>query len=147
MTDRGIDGRSPGFDAPGREDLADDRSLGELVGELTRDFSQLMRQEVQLAKTELKEEATTAGQAGAMLAGAAVVALVALTIFSMTVAFALDAFLWRWLSFLIVTIALAGLAAALATIGRQRLAAVNPTPEKTVQTLKEDAQWLSEQKS
>jgi len=124
-----------------------ERSLGELFSDMTRDFSTLIRKEVELAKTELKEEASTAGKAGAMLGGAAVVGLVAFIILSMTVAFALDTFLWRWLSFLIVTVVLAAVAGVLASIGKKRLEAVNPTPETTVQTLKEDAQWLSEQRS
>jgi len=124
-----------------------ERSLGELFGDMTRDFSTLIRKEVELAKTELKEEATTAGKAGAMLGGAAVVGLVAFIILSMTLAFALDTFLWRWLSFLIVTVVLAAVAGILASIGKKKLAAVNPTPEMTVQTLKEDAQWLNEQRS
>jgi uncharacterized membrane protein YqjE len=124
-----------------------ERSLGELFGDMTRDFSTLIRKEVELAKTELKEEAQTAGKAGGMLGAAGVVGLVAFIILSMTIAFALDTFLWRWLSFLIVTVVLAAVAAVLASIGKKKLAAVNPTPEKTVQTLKEDAQWLNEQRS
>lgn len=124
-----------------------ERSLGELFGEMTRDFSTLIRKEVELAKVELKEEASTASKAGAMLGGAAVVGLVAFIILSMTAAFALDTFLWRWVAFLIVTVVLAAVAGVLASIGKKRLAAVNPTPEMTVQTLKEDAQWLKEQRS
>jgi uncharacterized membrane protein YqjE len=124
-----------------------DRSLGELFGDMTRDFSTLIRKEVELAKTELKEEAQTAGKAGGMLGAAGVVGLVAFIILAMTIAFALDAFLWRWVAFLIVTVVLAAVAAVLASTGKKKLAAVNPTPEKTVQTLKEDAQWLNEQRS
>ena len=90
-----------------------ERSLGELFGDMTRDFSTLIRKEVELAKTELKEEAQTAGKAGAMLGGAAVVGLVAFIILSMTLVFALDAFLWRWVAFLIVTVLLAAVAGAL----------------------------------
>lgn len=124
-----------------------ERSLGELFGDMTRDFSTLIRKEVELAKTELKEEAQAAGKAGGMLGAAGVVGLVAFIILAMTIAFALDAFLWRWVAFLIVTVVLAAIAAVLASTGKKKLAAVNPTPEKTVQTLKEDAQWLNEQRS
>jgi MFS family permease len=83
------------------------RSLGELFGDMTRDFSTLIRKEVELAKTELKEEAQAAGKAGGMLGAAGVVGLVAFIILAMTIAFALDAFLWRWVAFLIVTVVLA----------------------------------------
>ncbi|MCU1436309.1 MAG: hypothetical protein JWR71_3034, partial [Pseudarthrobacter sp.] len=51
---------------------ADNTSLGDLLGEVTRDLSTLMRQEVELAKAELKESGSKAGKGGGMLAGAGV---------------------------------------------------------------------------
>ncbi|MEA3551889.1 phage holin family protein, partial [Pseudarthrobacter sp. C1] len=51
---------------------ADNASLGELLGDVTRDLSTLMRQEVELAKAELKQSATKAGKGSGMLAGAGV---------------------------------------------------------------------------
>ncbi|MFN3925443.1 MAG: phage holin family protein, partial [Pseudarthrobacter sp.] len=49
---------------------ADNTSLGDLLGDVTRDLSTLMRQEVELAKAEAKQSATKAGKGGGMLAGA-----------------------------------------------------------------------------
>ncbi|MEA3552183.1 phage holin family protein, partial [Pseudarthrobacter sp. C1] len=51
---------------------AENASLGELLGDVTRDLSTLMRQEVELAKAELKQSATKAGKGSGMLAGAGV---------------------------------------------------------------------------
>jgi hypothetical protein len=51
---------------------ADSTSLGDLLGEVSRDISTLMRQEVELAKAEAKQSATKAGKGGGMLAGAGV---------------------------------------------------------------------------
>jgi hypothetical protein len=48
---------------------ADSASLGDLLGDVTRDLSTLMRQEIELAKAELKQSGTRAGQGGGMLAG------------------------------------------------------------------------------
>lgn len=142
----------PPSDQGGVDDLVTepaqpDRSLGDLFGDMTRDFSTLIRKEVELAKTEIKEDATEAGKAGAMLGAAGVVGLVAFIILSMAIAFILDTFMPTWLAFLIVALLLAGAAAVLASIGKKKLSAIDPTPKETVQTLKEDAQWLSEQRS
>src|SRR6478672_4221787 len=49
-----------------------DRSLGELISEVTEDLSTLMRQELELAKAELQQSATRAGKGAGMLGGAAV---------------------------------------------------------------------------
>jgi len=124
-----------------------DRSLGDLFGDMTRDISTLIRKELELAKTEMKEDAQAAGKAGALLGAGGVIGHVALILFAITLGFILDTFMWRWLAFLIVTILLAAVAGVLAMTGKKKLSQVNPTPEMTVQTLKEDAQWLSEQKS
>ena len=51
---------------------ADTTSLGDLLGEVTRDLSTLIRQEIELAKAELKQSGTRAGKGGGMLAGAGV---------------------------------------------------------------------------
>jgi MFS family permease len=88
-----------------------------------------------------------AGKAGAGFGAAAVLGLLAGVAAVMTLGFALDTFMWRWLAFLIVTAVLGGIAAFLAVVSKQKLAQVNPVPEKTIETLKEDKQWLSELKS
>jgi Flp pilus assembly protein TadB len=145
MTDRGVDGRSPGFDASGREDLADDRSLGELVGELTRDFSQLMRQEVQLAKTELKEEAVKAGRAAGQLTAAAVAGHLCILLASLAVAWAIGEAIPVWAGLAIVAAVLGVVAAVLYSRAREQARQIDLVPEETVETLEEDAQWARAQ--
>lgn len=124
-----------------------DKSIGQLVSEMTTDLSTLMRQEVELAREELKVEVNKAGKAGKGLGAAAVVGLLTGMSLVLTLGFALDTFLWRWLAFLIVTAVLGAIAAALAMAGKKQIDDMNLTPEKTIQTLEEDKQWLSEQKS
>jgi uncharacterized membrane protein YqjE len=145
MTDRGVDARRSGLDASGRDELTDDRSLGDLVGELTRDFSQLMRQEVQLAKTELKEEAVRAGRAAAQLTGAAVAAHLCLLLASLAVAWAIGEALSVWAGLAIVAAILGVIAAVLYSRGREQARQIDLVPEETVETLKEDAQWARAQ--
>jgi uncharacterized membrane protein YqjE len=137
--------------APHGEPLAGDdatsRSLGDLVSQLSQDLSRLMRQEVELAKTELKEEATKAGKGAGMLGGAGVAGWMTALFLSLTVIWALDHAMDLAWAALIVTAVWGIAAAALFVVGRNTLRAVNPRPQHTVATLKEDVQWVRQQKS
>lgn len=124
-----------------------EKSIGDLLSDMTTDLSTLVRQEMELAKEEMKVEVNKAGKAGAGFGAAAVIGLLAGVGLVLTLGFALDAFLWRWVAFLVVTIVLGAIAAALGMAGKKKIDELNPKPEKTIQTLKEDKQWLSEQKS
>jgi F0F1-type ATP synthase assembly protein I len=124
-----------------------ERSLGELLGELSSDLSLLFRQEVALAKEEIKTEGRKAQRAGIAFGAAAVVGLLAGVALVMTLGFALDQLMPSWLGFLIVTVVLGIVAAVMAKRGQAVAKEIEPMPEKTMETLKEDAQWLSEQRS
>ncbi|WP_231114447.1 phage holin family protein [Lentzea aerocolonigenes] len=116
-------------------------SLGDLVSELTGDLSKLMRQELELAKAEIRQEAVKAGKATGMLAAAGFAGYLTTVLLSLALVFALGAVMPLGWAALIVA-ALWGIAGAvLYTSGRARLRTVNPTPERTVETLKEDAEW------
>jgi MFS family permease len=121
-----------------------DRSLGELVGDMTSDLSRLMHDEVELAKEEIRIEADKAKSAVGAFGGAAGAGIYAGIALVIALGFALDTFLWRWLAFLVVALVLGAVAAVLATRGKKQLATVNPTPQQTIETLKEDAQWVTE---
>jgi hypothetical protein len=123
----------------------DDRSLGELFGDLSRDFSTLMRQEVELAKTEIREEATKAGKAGGMLGGAAAAGYFCLLLASFALAWGLAELIPTGFAFLVVALLYGITAAALFVMGRSRLREVRPVPDDTVETLKEDVQWARAQ--
>jgi hypothetical protein len=131
---------------PAVEPLESEKSLGELVGEMTRDVSTLLRQEVQLAKTEAREEISRASQGAGMLAGAGVAAWLALLLLSLALAAWLDEVMHPAVALLIVGVIWVVAAAVLAAIGRKRLKSVEPLPQ-TVDTLKEDVQWAKQQMS
>jgi uncharacterized membrane protein YqjE len=116
-------------------------SVGQLVSEIATDFSALMRQEVQLAKAEIKQEASKAGKGAGMLGGAALAGWMVLLFGSLALVFAIGSVTGLGWAALIVTGVWAVIAAVLAATGRGRLREVNPKPERTMQTLKEDAQW------
>ncbi len=129
------------------EPIAPDKSLGQLFGELTSDLSTLFRKEVELAKAETKEEVARAGKAGGMLGGGAFAAWFALLFLSFALAWLLDEWLHTALAFLLVGLVYAVVAAVLVVQGRNRVQSVNPVPQQTVETLKEDVQWARAQRS
>jgi len=122
-------------------------SLGDLFSRLTTDLSKLMHDEVELAKVELKETAKEAGTAGASLGAAGVLGLVAFLLLSFAAAWGLAEVVPEGVGFLIVGGAYGIVALGLLAFGRQRLKTVNPVPEQTVETLKEDVAWAREQMS
>jgi hypothetical protein len=113
------------------------RSVGDLIGEVTQDLSTLMRQELELAKAEVKAEAATAGKAAGMLGGAALAGWMTALFLSIALWWALANGMDEGWAALIVAGIWAVAAAILASAGRARLRKVNPKPERTVQTLKE----------
>jgi len=120
-------------------------SLGELFSDLARETGTLVRQEVQLAKTEMTVTAKEAGKDATLIGVGAVVGLVALLALVAGVILALGQFIPLWLSAMFVA-ALLGIAAyLLVQKGRERLKFVSPVPRETAQTLKEDKQWATRQ--
>ena len=115
---------------------ADNTSLGDLLGEVTRDLSTLMRQEVELAKAELKQSATKAGKGSGMLAGAGVAGHFVLLFLSLGLMFALGALMPLGWAALIVAVVWGIIAAVLASIGRKELKQVKGLPQ-TGETLSE----------
>jgi uncharacterized membrane protein YqjE len=124
----------------------DEASLGQLVSQLTGDVGTLTRQELALAKAELREEAKQAGKGAGMLGGAAFAGWMLALFVSLTVMWALSEVMHLAWAALIVAAIWAIAAAVLAASGRKALRDVNPKPEQTVETLKEDAQWLKTRK-
>ncbi|WP_043194061.1 phage holin family protein [Streptomyces sp. NRRL F-2664] len=133
--------------APPPPAAATEPSLGELVSEIGQDLSQLVRDEIELAKAEMKQESAKAGKAVGMLGGAGYAGHVALLFGSLTMVFALAHVMDAAWAALIVTAVWAVVGGVLYTKGRERLRTVNLKPEQTVDTLKEDARWARHLKS
>ncbi|MET3162090.1 MULTISPECIES: phage holin family protein [unclassified Arthrobacter] len=113
---------------------ADNTSLGDLLGEVTRDLSTLMRQEVELAKAELKESASKAGRGGGMLAGAGVAGHFVLLFLSIALWVALGGLMGLGWSAVVVAVIWGVIAAVLASVGRRELKTVKGMPQ-TAETL------------
>lgn len=122
-----------------------DASLGELFSRLTNDFSTLMRQEVALAKTEIKQEAKEARKAGGLFGGAAVAGYMAMVLLSFAAAWGLAVVIPTGFAFLAVGGLYALVAGVLGLAGKKEAQQVEP-PRQTIDTLKEDAQWAKSQR-
>ncbi|MBV8170552.1 MAG: phage holin family protein [Candidatus Eremiobacteraeota bacterium] len=129
-----------------REDLRD-RPLGELVPLLASQIAMLVRQEIELARTELAEKARIAGVGAGLISGAGLVGFAALAALTATFILALVAAgVAAWLAALIVTVVYGVIAGVLALRGREQLKRVAPpVPEQTIDSLKETARWAKTQ--
>ena len=128
------------------EPIAPEKSLNELISELTADFSGLVSTHIELAKVEIKEEVTKAGKGAGLLGGGAFAAVMAVLLLSFAAAWGLTEIVPEGVAFLIVGLVWAAAAAVLALSGRQKLAEAKG-PEKTIEEVKEDAQWIRQQTS
>lgn len=114
----------------------DDRTIGQLVADISNQLSGLARAEIALAKTEVKADLAKGGAGAGLLAGAAFLGLVAFLLLCFAGVYGLvEAGLDEWAAFLVVTGVLLVLAAVLALVGRGRLKQVT-APQRTIETAK-----------
>jgi Flp pilus assembly protein TadB len=125
----------------------DTRSIGEIMGDISRDMSTLMRQELDLAKTEMKQEAVQAGKGAGMLGAAGVAGLLTLFFVSLALTWLLDDWMPVELAALITAVVWGVVAAVLGMRGRKEIKRADLQLPKTQTTLKEDVQWAKAQKS
>jgi len=120
----------------------DERSLGELFAELSRDTGVLVRKEVELATTEMTAKARTAAvHVGSIAAGGALVHAGLLVLLAAFVIGLAQLGVTPWLSALIVALATMGIGYALVSKGRANLSRASLAPTQTIETLKETATW------
>ena len=126
----------------------DDRSLGELFGDLARDMGVLVRQEVELATTEMTHKGVRLAQnvvvvaIGGLVAYAGLLAILAAIIIGLAAAG-----LGWWQAALVVGVVVTVVGGVLAQRGIGALKRADLTPTQTMQTLKEDTQWAKQQMS
>lgn len=136
--DQSVGAPDPG---PGPDEGA---SIADLFSRLGDDVTTLFRQEVELAKVELKQEGARAARAGAMLGAASALGFVTLLLLAWTIAWALAEVLPVWAGFLITMVLFGAIAAGLAMTGKKRMQQVDLTPRQTMDSLQQDKQVLTE---
>lgn len=125
----------------------DERSLGELFSELAAETGTLVRQEVSLAQAELTVKATRVGKNVGFLAVGGAIGYAAMLSILAGVIIGLSYFMPAWLAAIFVGIVVGIVAYVLISSALTALKETNLTPEETVESIKEDAQWLKNQVS
>jgi hypothetical protein len=124
----------------------EDRSLGQMFADLSRETRTLIQQEIQLATTELAEKASRMGKGAALIVGGGLLAYGGLLAIVAAVVLVLITFgLPAWAGALLGGIVIAGAGYLLIRSGLAALRPQELTPRQTIETLKEDAQWVKSQ--
>ena len=123
---------------------AGDRSFSDLFQDIIRNVQEIVRSEVRLAKTEIREEVVKAKSAMLFLGTGALTAIFAILFLLLTIVYVLALVVPSWAAALIVGGALAATANVMLMAGIKRFKKIHPTPERTVETIKENVEWAKQ---
>jgi len=125
-----------------RQQALHEQPIGELLKQLAGETTNLVRQELDLAKAEMREKAGKAGPGFGMIGAAGGVALLALGALTAFFVLALDGVMPNWLAALVVAVVYGVVAAVLYLRGKEKVDdAGSPAPRQTIETVKEDVEW------
>jgi hypothetical protein len=124
---------------------AGERSAAEVLKDIVGNLQEIIRSEVRLARAEIREESGEMARAGAVLAAGALLGFYALFFLFLALVYMLTTVISPAASALVVGAALAAVAGVLVSKGRGRLKQVSAKPEKTIETVKENIEWLKGQ--
>ena len=119
-----------------------ERTFSDVLQDLLRNLQKLVRSEIRLAKAEMREDATLALSAGVWLGLGIFGGIGAAMLLLWSAVFALGLVMPMWAATLVISAITAGLACALVVVGRRRLAHVRLGPERAIESIKEDVEWL-----
>jgi hypothetical protein len=120
-----------------------ERTIGQLFAQIVDDLRNIVRTEIQLAKTEITAQLGIAGKGAGMLATAGVLALYGLGLLFIALSLVIAIWLPTWAGFLIMAVVLFIVTAILALIGRNALNRVNPRPERAIAQAQETMDALT----
>ena len=120
------------------------RSLSDILQDAIRNIQEIVRSEVRLAKTEIREEVVKAKSSALLLGAGTVTAMFSVLMILFAAVYALSLVLQTWAAALIVGSALAIVAALMVTTGRARLKQIHPTPDHTIESIKENVEWVKQ---
>ncbi len=129
----------------GEDAALSDRSIADLLKQLSDQTATLVRQELDLAKAELVVKGKTAGLGAGMFGAAGVLGLYAVGALTACLILALSTAMDGWLAALIVTAVYGAIAGVLALTGKSKVQeGVPPVPERTAESVKEDVEWTKQ---
>ena len=132
-------------DHHGGEDLRE-RSVPEILKQLSQETSTLVKMELDLAKAEMTQKGKQAGLGAGLISGGALLGLGAFGAFTAFLILLLGTFMENWIAALIVTVVYGAIAAVLAMRGKNKIQEATPPAPQTVDTLKEDVEWAKTRK-
>ena len=121
------------------------RSLSDILRDAIRNVQEMLRSEVRLAKTEIREEIVKAKSSTLLLGAGAVTTIFAVLFFLLAAVWAIALVLPTWAAALIVGAAMAVIATLMLTEARKQFKHIHATPERTVETIKENVEWAKQQ--
>lgn len=132
---------------PGKQPLVGltgERTIGQLVSDVSTDISQIMRGEIELAKAEIKQDVSHAGKGAGMFVGAGVLALYGLGLLLLGLAGVIAIWLSWWAGLLIVAGLLFLVAGVLALIGKKQVSQVKGKPERAIDNAQQTVATLKQ---
>jgi uncharacterized membrane protein YqjE len=124
---------------------SDGRSIKQILQDIVNHVSDIIRSEVRLAKTEVRQDVTRFAKAGTWIGVAGLLALYALGFVLLSAVYALQGVMPSWSAALLVGLAVGIVAATLYLMGRKKLAQASLRPDKTIQTLEDNVTWFKRQ--
>ena len=124
--------------------MAGDRSVSDVLQDILRNVQDILRSEVRLAKAEIRQEATHAASSALWVTVGVVGALIAWTFLLWAAVYALATILPMWAATLVIAVAMAGAGSVLIAAGLRRFTRITPMPERTMESLKENLEWMKQ---
>ena len=124
--------------------MAEERSVSDVVQDIFRNIQEMLRSEIRLAKVEIRGDVTRAVSSGVWIAAGGVAAISACSFLLWALAYALATRMPMWAATLVVALAMAVAAAALIMGGIRRAKRIRLGPERTVESVKENLEWIKQ---
>ncbi len=124
--------------------MAADRSVTDVLQDILRNVQDILRSELRLAKAEIRQEATQAAAAARWLTIGVVGLLSAWMFLLWTAVYALSTVLPLWAATLVIAVAVACAGGTGLTAGLRRFTRMKPLPERTIESLQENLEWMKQ---
>ena len=124
--------------------MAADRSVADVLQDIFRNVQDILRSEIRLAKAEIRQEATQAATAALWMTIGVVGLLSAWMFMLWTAVYALATVLPIWAATLVIAVAMAGAGGIVIRTGLRRLTRIKPMPERTIESLQENLEWMKQ---
>lgn len=123
----------------------DRRTLGDIIQNIASNLQEIVRAEIRLARTELTERGRRMSKAAALFGGGLVLLGLAGLLLVVTIIAALALVMPVWAAALLVAVAFGAVGGGMAMVGRERIRQTNLRPDETIESVKEDVEWLKQQ--